>query len=196
MSDRDRHAAFALAVVVVLAATVLFKLLGRDGAPAQPEPPSQRRAVVVGGAATPSTTATPSKTATAAAPSAAPGRVTTAQQRAVARDPGPVLATARRFLDAQLRWEGGDRSPSTRAAIHTLALPRVARLVLAAAAPRATLGGFRPAHGDAVRAVDLSDAQPRRGVAVVATVARGAAIRTQTLRLDGHGSRWRLTSLG
>jgi hypothetical protein len=62
--------------------------------------------------------------------------------------------------------------------------------------PRATPGGFRQAGGERVTAVDLSDAQPARGpVVVVATIARGSAVRTQSLTLDRRGPAWLVTSL-
>jgi hypothetical protein len=108
-----------------------------------------------------------------------------------------VLAAARRFAAAQLRWEAGDHTAATRATIRRLAVARVAREVLDGPPARSTPAGFAPAAAETVRSVDLSDAQSAGGgVAVVASVGDGSAVRAQRLVLQRRGGSWRTTSLG
>ena len=207
MTERGRRVAFVVAAVVILGATLLLTSLARRGGGA-PEPvrvdgvAPPRRAVIVGGAvaarsATSARTAvrSPARTTTeiATTPSRSLLPVNTAQRHAE-RDPGPVLATARALLEAQLRWEAGDRLRSTRLTIRHLATVPVARLVLAGGV-HATPGGFRP-EAETVRAVDLADTQRGRDLVVVATVGRGNVVRSQRLTLSGRERSWRIVRLG
>lgn len=183
MSDRQRHRAFLVSALVVAAVCVLVWLVER--------PPSG------GGAETVATTRSrrPLVLGTEAGePAAKSPRPPEKAEEAV---PGevPIIATARRFTAAFVKYEVGQLPAGVRRTIQSTATLSFASSLLAA--PPSIPNGVRPPPPARVRSVALANG-PEAGQAAVAVELRAGAgeLSALTELLSRSGREWRISGLG
>jgi hypothetical protein len=154
-TDRQRWVAFALCALSLAGIVAGLLAVGKGSWPEDEPPPAAApaRPVVIGnGEDAPTSrdasaaTDEPSSDADATAPT------TPAETAHIER---AVVASARTFLRAQLRWEAGDGSAAVRGAIRASATPEFARFVLGER-PRSPRGAERQPRGR-IRAIGLED---------------------------------------
>jgi hypothetical protein len=173
MSDRQRHRAFAVSVVVVACVCALIWLLDRPrhGDDTQAgRPASITKPLVLG-----------DQTSASAPVPAAPS-------------PPRIEAVAERFSKAFVRYQVGVLSPSVRRRIEATATPRFADNLLSAP-PRIPLAARPPAPAR-LRSLALAGG-PSGGHALVAVELKGAAgqVELLTLLMLRSGREWRINGL-
>jgi hypothetical protein len=192
LSDQSRRRAMVAVTPVVLAGVVAVSTLGAPASRSRPGTPSAHvahasdRNVLVG---VPPPAAPPATSRRQASTPAAGRRVAPldAGQRA------DVIAVARRFLHALLRYEVGQADRPTVTALRRTAARSLVRGLLSQP-PRLTPGmSPRPGH---VASLELSDDRTASPVLVAATVQRGDRLSPLTLTLSRRSGGWRVSSVG
>lgn len=180
LDARGRRRAFALAAAAIALSGALLMRFG--GEPARDDGGGGRAPTVLGAARTsPAAPATTQRTTTSVAPAPPLGP---AEQRA-------VVATARRFLGAYLRWEVGDATAGVRAALRASATRAFGR-ELRSAALRSAGAPRRPGRIDGV---ELGDDLRAETLKVGATIDRDGTITPLTMRLAREEGGWRISGL-
>jgi hypothetical protein len=184
MSDRQRHRAFAFAVLVTVAVCCLVWRFerpqpgdGAQAAPANGTTPS-RRPIVLGGKASPAPTAEGTRPPTQA-PSPS----------------GPILATARRFTLAFLRYEVDSIPAGVRRTMDATATHRFATSLLSE--PPRLPPGMPSLPREHLRSLTLAG-EPKDGQATVRVQLRGSDGQVSSFdeQLARAGREWRVRNLG
>lgn len=198
MSDRQRHRAFAFSALFIVAVCVVVWLVERppskDGAAPAPTTGRGRPLVLGAEAGEPSAGGKPRQATHEAAATPPPSSPSRRAEEAVPGE-GPIVATARRFTVAFVRYEVGQLPVEVRRTIQSTATPSFASSLLAA--PPSIPNGVRPPPPPRVRLVALANG-PEAGQAEVAVelAVGGAENSTLTELLSRLGHEWRISGLG
>jgi hypothetical protein len=197
MSDRQRHRAFAVSALFVVVVCVLVWLVERPpsgGGAESARSTRTRRPLVLGAeAGEPSAREAPRGSTREAPASTTPSPARRAEEGV----PGevPIVATARRFTAAFVKYEVGQLPVAVRRAIQSTATPSFAASLLSA--PPSIPNGVRPPSPPEVRLVALANG-PEAGQAAVVVELRGGGGEESTLTelLTKSGEEWRISGLG
>ena len=197
MSDRQRHRAFAASALFLVAVCVLVWLFERPPAGGGAETVLTTRSqspLVLGGEAGEPSAGEKSGGSTQETPASttpnSPGRA----EEGVPGE-APVMATARRFTAAFVKYEVGQLPVAVRRAIQSTATLSFASTLLSA--PPSIPNGVRPPSPPEVQLIALANG-PEAGQATVAVELRagGGEISTLTELLSQTGQEWRISALG
>jgi len=188
MSDRRRHRAFAFSALFVVAVCVLVWVFERprSGAAEASGTTRSRSPLVLGAEAPPASGSATTAPTTTGRPHPDEGTLS---------GKAAIMATARRFTAAFIRYEVGQLPVVVRRAIQSTATPSFAATLLSA--PPSIPNGVRLPAPPRVELVALAS-RPEAGQATVAVELRAGAgeISTLTELLSQMGQEWRISALG